>query len=127
MHSSWNNAGWNPKAPNPKGYVGKNLHPRYESTYVDRAIDFIRRAGSARRPFYIHLWPNEVHDPFEPKAELLKKYERFAANHYVQQYYAMLDNLDQQVGRLVSAIESAGQAHNTLFVLLSDNGPTAWP
>jgi arylsulfatase A-like enzyme len=39
----------------------------------------------------------------------------------------MLDNLDQQVGRLVSAIESAGQARNTLFVLLSDNGPTAWP
>jgi arylsulfatase A-like enzyme len=68
-----------------------------------------------------------VHDPFEPKAELMKKYERFATNKYVQQYYAMLDNLDQQVGRLVSAIERSGQAHNTLFVVLSDNGPTAWP
>jgi len=103
--------------------------PQSELTgiYVDRAIDFIARAGAAHKPFYIHLWPNEVHDPFEPKAALMKKYERFAANHYVQEYYAMLDNLDQQVGRLVSAIERAGQAHNTLFVLLSDNGPTAWP
>jgi arylsulfatase A-like enzyme len=103
--------------------------PQSELTgiYVDHAIDFIGRAGVARRPFYIHLWPNEIHDPFEPKPELMKKYVRFAANRYVQQYYAMLDNLDQQVGRLVSAIESAGQAHNTLFVLLSDNGPTAWP
>lgn len=103
--------------------------PQNELTgiYVDRAVDFIRRAGVARRPFYIHLWPNEVHDPFEPKPELMRKYERFAANRYVQQYYAMLDNLDRQVGRLVSAIESVGQAQNTLFVLLSDNGPTAWP
>jgi hypothetical protein len=39
MHSSYHNSGWNPKAANPKGYAGKNLHPRYETTYVDRAIE----------------------------------------------------------------------------------------
>ena len=109
---------------------GKISHaPQSELTgiYVDRSIDFIQRSLGQHKPFYIHLWPNEVHDPFLPKPELLAKYERFAANKYVQQYYAMLDNLDQQVGRLVDTIESAGQAQNTLFVLLSDNGPTAWP
>lgn len=109
---------------------GKIAHaPQSELTgiYVDRSIDFVQRSLAARKPFYLHLWPNEVHDPFEPKAELMKKYERFAANRYVQQYYAMLDNLDQQVGRLVETIERAGEASNTLFLLLSDNGPTAWP
>jgi arylsulfatase A-like enzyme len=109
---------------------GKITHaPQSELTgiYVDRAIDFMARARAAQRPFYLHLWPNEVHDPFEPKADLMKKYERFAANRYVQQYYAMLDNLDQHVGRLVAAVDRAGQSRNTLFVLLSDNGPTAWP
>ncbi len=109
---------------------GRIAHaPQSELTgiYVDRSVDFIQRSVAARKPFYLHLWPNEVHDPFEPKAELLKKFERFAANKYVQQYSAMLDNLDQQVGRLVDTIERMGQAANTLFVVLSDNGPTAWP
>lgn len=95
--------------------------------YVDHALDFIKRSTAAQKPFYIHLWPNEVHDPFEPKPELMKKYERFASNKYVQQYYAMLDNMDQQIGRLVDALEKSGQAQNTLFIFLSDNGPTAWP
>lgn len=103
--------------------------PQRELTgiYVDRSIAFIQRSVAARKPFYIHLWPNEVHDPFDPKPELLRKFERFSANKYVQSYYAMLDNLDQQVGRLVEAIERSGQAGNTLFLVMSDNGPTAWP
>jgi len=103
--------------------------PQAELTeiYVNRSIDFIKRPGAAGKPFYIHLWPNEVQDPSVPKADLMKKYERFVANKYVQQYYAMLDNMDQQIGRLIDTIEQMGQAQNTFFVFLSDNGPTAWP
>ena len=115
---------------NEKLGSGKIDHaPQAELTeiYVDRSIEFAKRSVAAGKPFYLHVWPNEVHDPFVPKADLLKKYERFAANKYKQQYYAMLDNLDTQIGRLVSAIEQMGQAHNTLFIFLSDNGPTAWP
>ena len=93
--------------------------------YVDRAVDFIRRAGS--QPFFVQFWPNDVHDPFEPKPELMKKYERFSSNKYVQQYYAMLDELDTQIGRLVRVIDDQGLGRDTIVVFLSDNGPTAWP
>jgi arylsulfatase A-like enzyme len=101
--------------------------PKHELTeiYVDRSMDFIRR--NSNRPFYIQMWPNDVHDPFEPKPELMRKYERFAKNKYVQQYYATLDEMDRQIGRLVEAVDSMGLADRTLFVFLSDNGPTAWP
>lgn len=39
---------------------------------------------------------------------------------------AVLKALDQQVGRLVNAIDDMGLAEKTLIVLTSDNGPTAW-
>ncbi|MSU48083.1 MAG: hypothetical protein EXS37_03170 [Opitutus sp.] len=39
MHASIHVHGWHPSAPNPKGYVGKDLHRRFETTYVDRAIE----------------------------------------------------------------------------------------
>ena len=115
---------------NEKLGSGKIAHaPQSELTqiYVDRSIEFAKKSVAAGKPFYLHVWPNEVHDPFAPKAELLAKYERFSANKYKQQYYAMVDNLDTQIGRLVGEIERMGQAQNTLFIFMSDNGPTAWP
>jgi arylsulfatase A-like enzyme len=93
--------------------------------YVDRSIDFIER--NRDKPFYLHLWLNDVHDAHVPREDMLAKYEKFSANPYVQKFYAVLDEMDRQIGRLVGAIDAAGLAENTLIVLTSDNGPTAWP
>ncbi len=93
--------------------------------YVNRAIDFIRR--NARRPFYLHVFPNDVHDPYQPKPELMKKYERYSANKYLQQFAATLDEMDRQLGRLFQAVDAAGIGGKTLIVFIGDNGPTAWP
>ena len=104
---------------------GKISHaPQAELTeiYVDRSLAFMKRAGEANKPYYIHLWLNDVHDPFTPKPEGMKKYERYSSNKYLQQYFATIDEMDRQIGRLM-----AGADNNTLVVLLSDNGPTAWP
>jgi hypothetical protein len=38
MHCSIHVHGWHPSAPNPHGYKGEDLHGRYESAYVNRAI-----------------------------------------------------------------------------------------
>jgi arylsulfatase A-like enzyme len=98
--------------------------PQAELTkiYVDRTLAFMKRAREASKPFYIHLWLNDVHDPFTPKPGLMKKYEQYSSNKYLQQYYATIDEMDRQIGRLMNAVDN-----NTLVVLLSDNGPTAWP
>jgi arylsulfatase A-like enzyme len=92
--------------------------------YVDRSIDFIRR--KKEQNFYLHLWLNDVHDRLEPKPELLAKFKKFASNPYVQQYYAVIDEMDRELGRLFDEIDTLGLAENTLIVVASDNGPTAW-
>lgn len=101
--------------------------PKHKQTeiYVNRTIDFIKRRGE--KPFYVHLWLNDVHDAHRPDPKLLPKYKRFAKNPYVQKFYAVLVEMDRQVGRLVQFIDDAGLAKETLIVLTSDNGPTAWP
>jgi arylsulfatase A-like enzyme len=107
---------------------GRIVHASKAETsalFADRAIDFIHR--NRARPFYLHLWPNDVHDPFEPKPELLAKYSRFSSNKYLQQFYAVLDEMDRQLGRVVEAVDKEGLANDTLIVFLGDNGPTAWP
>ena len=93
--------------------------------YVNRTIDFIKR--HREEPFYIDLWMNDVHDPHRPKPEHRDKFARFANNHYRQDFYAVLYQLDLEIGRLLDSLDAMGLAENTLVVLTSDNGPTDWP
>jgi len=101
--------------------------PKHRTTeiYVDRSIDFVRRNQDGR--FYLHLWLNDVHDPFKPTEEQLAKFAEFSDEPYVQQYYAVVDEMDRQLGRLFDALDELGLAEETLVVAVSDNGPTAWP
>jgi hypothetical protein len=39
LHTTIHYDGWNPAAPNPKGYEGKGVHMRFEETYVNHAIE----------------------------------------------------------------------------------------
>ncbi len=92
--------------------------------YVDRAIDFVRR--NRANSFYLHIWLNDVHDRFYPKPALLAKYAEFSANPYRQQYFAVIDEMDRQLGRFFRELDDQGLAERTLVVLAADNGPTAW-
>lgn len=107
-----------------KGTVQDVAKHEMTEIYVDRAIDFVRR--NRERPFYLHVWLNDVHDRFFPKPELLAKFERFSANPYRQEYFAVIDEMDRQLGRLFREVDSLGLGERTVLVLTSDNGPTAW-
>jgi arylsulfatase len=41
---------------------------------------------------------------------------------YMETYAAMVDNLDQNVGRIRASLRELGQEDNTVFIFLSDNG-----
>ncbi len=79
------------------------------------------------RPFYIELFPNDVHDPHLPKPDAVEKWKKVTDNPFEQKFFAVLEELDRQIGRVVEAIDELGVAERTLIVLTSDNGPTDWP
>ncbi len=93
--------------------------------YVDRSIDFMRR--NKDRSFYLHLWLNDVHDAHDPSEEQLEPFVDVGDNPFVQKFYAVLANMDRQLGRLIDEIDRLGLGEQTLIVVTSDNGPTAWP
>ena len=87
--------------------------------FVDKAIDFIRRHRD--RPFYLNLWPNEVHDPHIPDPEFRAQYDHARNNE--ANFDAVLDKYDKQLGRLLDFLQAEGLADNTLVIFASDNGP----
>lgn len=121
---------------------------------TDNAIRLIETRDDAR-PFYLNLWYYLVHTPIQGKPELIDKYkakrsamglegvtefeegEHFPMHHKAHQrlkrrlvqsdpvYAAMIETLDTNIGRLMAALEAAGQLDNTLIVFTSDNGGQA--
>jgi arylsulfatase A-like enzyme len=92
---------------------------------VDQTLDFIRRHKGS--PFYVNLWFNDVHDPHLPDSIRLEKYKTLSDNPYEQKFYAVLDEMDRQIGRVLDGLAEMGVDNNTLIILTSDNGPTDWP
>ena len=93
--------------------------------YADRAIDFIRRHRDG--PFYLNLWPNDVHDEFLPRAGAEAAFRDRAANDEEAKFFAVLTEMDRQLGRVFDELRRLGIERNTIVVFTSDNGPTDWP
>jgi arylsulfatase A-like enzyme len=101
-----------------KDFPGIKAYAR-TGKFVDRAIDFIKRHQD--QPFYLNLWPNEVHDPHIPDPEFRAKYD--GARKGEANFAAVLDKYDKQLGRLLDFLQAEGLAANTIVIFASDNGP----
>lgn len=104
------------------------------------AINFI---DTVTRPFLVYLAHYAVHTPLEAKPKLVEKYEqkaremypdttnilirdrnktytRIVQNHAI--YGAMIESVDESIGRLVAELEEKEILDNTVIIFTSDNG-----
>ncbi|MEZ6119288.1 MAG: sulfatase-like hydrolase/transferase [Pirellulaceae bacterium] len=87
--------------------------------FVNAAVEFIDQAQTDNKPFYINLWPDDVHSPFFPPRELRQQTD----NSKRQLYYAVLKAMDQQLAKVFDRIRNDSQlGDNTLILIMSDNG-----
>lgn len=92
----------------------------FTKVFVDRAIEAIKNAKEEHKPFYINLWPDDIHTPLEPPKDLRGDLSRHA------RFLGVMHEMDKQLGRLFDFIrEHPKLSENTLIVLTSDNGPDA--
>lgn len=133
----------------PDGPAGEHLDDRL----TDEAIRLIR--GRDGRPFFLNLWFYGVHTPIQAREEAVGRFaakaaamgldtvEAFSEGEYfpvehkkhlrvkrrlIQSdpvYAAMIENIDQNVGRLLAALEEEGIAGETAVFFTSDNGGLA--
>jgi uncharacterized sulfatase len=91
---------------------------KVSATDVDAAITFIGKAQANNRPFYVNVWPDDVHSPFFPPQARRGN----ASKHEL--YLGVLKTLDEQLGPLFDRIRNDAKLRdNTLILVCSDNGP----
>ncbi len=79
------------------------------------------REAPAVKPWFLYLPFNAPHSPYEAKESDLQKYPQLKVADR-RAYAAMVDCMDQAVGKVLAAVEQRPDATNTLILFFSDNG-----
>jgi len=107
----WPYAG--PLAGNPGDYLPDRL--------TDEALKFVEET---RKPFFLFLSHWSVHSPYEAPEAMVAKYRVRGLTGSKAVYAAMIESVDQSVGRVMAKLAELGLAENTVLVFMSDNGGT---
>ncbi len=106
--------------------------------FADEALKFIE--NSQDRPFFCYLSFNAPHTPLQVPDKYYEMYrdidprEGFDADlpfpemsekdmEDARRVYAMVSNIDDNIGRLLNKLEELDIADNTVVIFLTDNGP----
>ena len=102
------------------------LPPREEGEYLtdrlaDEAVAFIREHHERR--FFLHFAPYAVHTPIQPRPDRLAVIEARDGNKPARPAYgAMVETVDEAVGRVLDVLDDLSLTDDTLILFTSDNG-----
>lgn len=101
-----------------KGRPGEYLTGRL----TDEALSFMK--AHREGPFFLHLSHHAVHTALQAPDSLITKYRHKTPGKYHTNavYAAMIEKLDESVGKVCKAVEELGIAGNTVIIFYSDNG-----
>ena len=85
-------------------------------------FDFIKDAETKKKPFFVWYAPLLPHQPHNPPAELLAKYQGRGLSENAAKYFAMVEWFDQTIGELDEFLKKEKCFDNTVVIYLADNG-----
>lgn len=103
----------NDKSVTSEGYIS--------DVFTNKAIDFIKK--NAAKPFLCYVPFNAPHSPFQVPDEYFDKYKKAGLSDKNASVYGMVENIDDNFGRLLQTLREQGIYDNTIIIYLTDNGP----
>lgn len=105
----------------------RDNEPVKEPGYVTQLLgaDAVKRiaAHDAKTPLFLYLAFTAPHTPYQAPPEYLERYKGIA-DETRRAYAGMIACLDEEIGKVIAALEKKGLRENTLIVFHSDNGGT---
>ena len=90
---------------------------------ADEAVAFLETSKS--RPFFLYLAHYAVHTPIEAKPDMASRFRgkvRPGQAHSHPEYAAMIQSVDESVGRVLRKLEELNLVNDTIVIFNSDNG-----
>jgi arylsulfatase B len=97
----------------------------YSTDLIGREAAQFVEESPAGKPFFLYVPFNAPHLPLQAKEQDIAKYGNID-NEKKRIYAAMVDSMDQAIGRILDAVDAKGIAENTFVLFFSDNGGTSY-
>jgi arylsulfatase A-like enzyme len=104
----------------------KEIDPKGHATdlFTQWSVDYINSRSRTVQPFFLYLAYNAPHTPIQPPADWIKRIKNRENNISDKRakLVALIEHLDDGIGRVIAALKKSGQSSNTLVIFTSDNG-----
>lgn len=92
--------------------------------FSDWAVDYLESRRGSPAPFFLYLSYTAPHTPIQPLEEWVErvKAREPGIDDARARLVALIEHMDEGVGRVMAALEREGHADNTVVVFTSDNG-----
>ncbi|WP_435314781.1 arylsulfatase [Cellulophaga fucicola] len=101
--------------------VSKKYSGYCDDIFTNATLDFISKKDE--KPFFAYLATNLPHFPLQVPDKRAEPYRKMGLHEDNALTYGMIDNVDDNVGRVLTKIKQLGIEENTIVIFLSDNGP----
>lgn len=93
--------------------------------FYQQATQWMDEKRQGDKPFYAYIPSNTPHSPYNARPEDKALYEGKGLGEDTENFFGMLHNIDENVGKLLKKLDEWGIAEKTLVIFMNDNGGTA--
>lgn len=108
-------------------YYRNNVPEKFDGyctdVFFDEGLRFIER--NAHRPFFLFLPTNAPHAPYLVAERYSRPYAEMGIPEPRASFYGMIENIDENFGRLRDKLGELGLEDNTILIFMTDNGSSA--
>ncbi len=92
--------------------------------FFTAALGWIKQKATAKEPFFAYISTNAPHGPFIAPEKNSKRFTDLGFGKDQAGFYGMIENIDENLGRLMTKLDEWKIADNTILIFMSDNGMT---
>ncbi len=92
--------------------------------FFTAALGWIKGVQKTDSPFFAYITTNAPHGPFIAPPKNTKRFTDLGFGKNQAGFYGMIENIDENVGRLLTKLDAWQLFDNTLVIFMSDNGMT---
>ena len=92
--------------------------------FFSAALGWIQEKKGGDEPFFAYITTNAPHGPFIAPPENTERFTKLGFEAKTAGFYGMIENIDENVGRLMEHLEKWKMLEDTMVIFMSDNGMT---